>query len=225
MNTPRALSAVLAALLLTGCMPNHEASVAYNEKKLATEPIIALRIIALKAGDAAPEIATSTVDGQAFSLAERLAGGRRVLLYFYPANDAPNATRQLIELSKALPELAGRGIDAYAVNPGTMEAGADFARRYQISVPLLADPSHAIAQAYGCAAKDTRYPQRTVVGVGPDGKVVFFNRGFLYGVSLLKAALSHFGLDTAAQPTGAQGATSQPGGTLPSGTSPGGGAH
>jgi peroxiredoxin Q/BCP len=192
-------------------MPNHEASVAYNEKKLAAEGITAL-----KAGDVAPEIVTSTADGQPFSLAGRLAEGRRVLLYFYPANDAPNTTRQLIELSKALPELAARGIDAYAVNPGAVQEGADFARRYQFSVPLLADPTHAIAQAYGCAAKDTRYPQRTVVGVGPDGKVVFFARGFLYGVSPLKSALGHFGLDTASQ-----GAAAQPGGTSPGGAAPG----
>lgn len=170
-------------------MPDHEANVAANEIKLAKEGIIRPEI-----GAVAPDVTTQDAAGQLFTLPLALAEKKHVVLFFYPANDTPNTAKQLIALSKAAPALALQNVRVFAVNPGAREEGAAFLAKYSVKVPLLDDPAHMFATAYGCALDERSFPQRTLVGISPEGKIVMFYRGFFPGADPTQAILKQLGL-------------------------------
>jgi len=167
---------LLVLVLAAGCMVNRGEQVKRNEERLATEGIVPLA-----RGDVAPPFSTQLVDGSALSLPADLAG-ERVLLFFYPAVFTPNSTRDLQQLGKLQVELADAGIRVYGISGGKLGEHRSFADRYDLTVPLLADPDLTIAKQYGCAPEDADFAQRTLVGIDADGKIAFFERGFpLYG--------------------------------------------
>ena len=156
-------------------MPNVKEQRSKNEKKLAAEGITALT-----PGEAAPAIASTTHLGAEFSIAQ-VDGERRIVLFFYPADDTPNTTRQLQQLSKPMPILEPEGIHVYGISKGSAREHQAYAEKYAITVPLIADKDLAISTSYGCALADGDFVQRTMVGIDRDGTVAFFERGFPVG--------------------------------------------
>lgn len=169
---------VLTALLLAaGCpMTKHSEQVKRNEARLAAEGIVPLA-----RGDLAPQFSAELADGGTFSIPDDLGGGQ-VLLFFYPADFTPNTTRDLLQLGKLQDELNDNGILVYGISGGTAAEHHDYAGRYGITVPLLADPKLEIAKQYGCAPEQAEFAQRTLVGIDSDSTIAFFERGFqVYG--------------------------------------------
>jgi peroxiredoxin Q/BCP len=167
------LTALAGLILCSGCMmPDREKQVQKNEERMAAEGMTALA-----RGDSAPAFTTARHDGAEFSIPGDLAGNR-VVLFFYPADNTPNTTRDLQALEKFVPELSEAGISVYAVSGGTLAEHQSYADRYHITVPLLVDSDLAIAQSYGCAPEDAEFVQRTLVGINTDGTIAFFERGF-----------------------------------------------
>jgi len=156
-------------------MPNVKEQRSKNEKKLAAEGITALT-----PGKAAPAIASTTHLGAEFSIPQ-VDGERRIVLFFYPADDTPNTTRQLQQLSKPMPVLEPEGIHVYGISKGSARGHQAYAEKYAITVPLIADKDLAISSSYGCALPDGEFVQRTMVGIDRDGTVAFFERGFPVG--------------------------------------------
>ena len=72
-----------------------------------------------------------------------------------------------------------------AVNNNTVAAHQDYCRKKGFAFPLLSDPDLKIAKAYG-AEKGGR-TSRTVVVIGPDGKVVFHRSGMPTDDEILQA--------------------------------------
>jgi peroxiredoxin len=72
-----------------------------------------------------------------------------------------------------------------AVNNNTVEAHQTYCRKRGFSFPLLADADLRIAKAYG-AEKGGR-TARTVVVIGPDGKVAFHRHGMPTDDEILQA--------------------------------------
>ena len=72
-----------------------------------------------------------------------------------------------------------------AVNNNTVEAHQTYCRRRGFTFPLLADTDLRIAKAYG-AEKGGR-TARTVVVIGPDGKVAFHRHGMPTDDEILQA--------------------------------------
>lgn len=166
-----------ALLLISGCMmPNRDEQVKRNEERMAAEGITALN-----RGDLAPPFSAQTSDGSSLSIPADLTD-ERILLFFYPADDTPNTTRDLQALGKFQAELSEASIQVYGISGGSLASHQAFAQRYSLSVPLLADPELSIAESYGCAPQDAEFVQRTLVGIDTDGKIAFFERGFpLFG--------------------------------------------
>jgi len=158
---------------VTGCMmPNRDKQVAENEKRLAADGIIAL-----ETGQVAPPFTARATDGSELSVPAGL-DGRKLMLFFYPADDTPNTTRQLKSLMKFNEQLSAAGITVYAVSGGGLAKHQSYIDKYTLTVPLIADPGLQIAQRYGCAAADGEFVQRTLVGIDAEGKIAFFERGF-----------------------------------------------
>jgi len=168
------ITVVLGQLLLvSGCMmASPEQQREKNEPVLVEEGIIALTV-----GEKAPAMATSSTGGNEVSLPGTL-DGNRALLFFYPSDFTPNTTREMSKLSKIAAELDADGILVYGIARGSVADHAEYAEKFAITVPLLADPDMAISAAYGCAKEGGLYSQRTLVGIETDGTVAFYERGF-----------------------------------------------
>ena len=114
----------------------------------------------LSPGDPAPDFTLLDAAGSEVSLA-RLRG-RKVLVYFYPKADTPGCTKQACGLRDALPDLGGAAV--VGISPDKPAALTRFDTKYGLGFPLLSDPDHAVAEAYGAWGEKKNYG-RTYMGI------------------------------------------------------------
>ncbi len=113
----------------------------------------------LKPGDAAPAFSLLDQHGQQVSLAG--LRGQTVLVYFYPKADTPGCTRQACSVRDHRQDLTGLGIAVVGISPDRPEAQRRFDEKYALGFPLLSDPDHAVAEAYGVWSEKRLYGKVT----------------------------------------------------------------
>jgi peroxiredoxin Q/BCP len=101
----------------------------------------------LTQGDAAPDFTLTDQSGTRLSLSDYR--GRKVLLYFYPKADTPGCTTQACSIRDSWAELLERGIAPLGISPDEPAAQQKFDAKYTLGFPLLSDPDHTVAKAYG----------------------------------------------------------------------------
>lgn len=109
----------------------------------------------LRAGAAAPAFSLIDQDGNTVSLGEFT--GKKLLLYFYPKADTPGCTAQACSIRDEMPSLSGLGIAAIGISPDKPEKLKDFKDKYDLNFPLLSDPEHKTAAAYGTWGMKSMY--------------------------------------------------------------------
>ena len=114
-----------------------------------------------------------TPAGRPYRLADRR--GRVVVLVFYPHDDTPVCTTQLVAYTAGLDRFAGLGADVLAISPQDIAAHEGFARRHGIGFPLLSDVDKAVGRAYGVVGP-LGYYKRSVFVVDPRGTVHYAHR-------------------------------------------------
>jgi peroxiredoxin Q/BCP len=126
-------------------------------------------------GRKAPAFSLPDQDGKAHRLKDY--AGRPLILYFYPKDDTPGCTKEACAFRDALPDFKKGKAAVLGVSVLDVASKAKFARKHELNFPLLADPDHEVAEAYGAWQKKSLYG-RTYMGVarltyliGPDGKV------------------------------------------------------
>lgn len=116
----------------------------------------------LELGDPAPPFALLDQHGNTVRLED--FGGRKLLVYFYPEADTPGCTRQSCDLRDHRRDLAGIGADVVGISPDPPDDQLAFDHQYELGFPLLSDPDHATADAWGTWGEKTRNG-RTSVGI------------------------------------------------------------
>lgn len=101
----------------------------------------------LRPGDIAPQIETTTHDGQPFSLAA--LRGQYVVIYFYPRASTPVCTLETRMFRDRSEELARLGATVVGVSTDENDAQCAFANKQSVSFPLLADHDERITRAFG----------------------------------------------------------------------------
>jgi peroxiredoxin Q/BCP len=86
--------------------------------------------------------------------------GRPVVLYFYPKDDTSGCTRQACTIRDAWGAFERDGITLYGVSPDSVESHLRFKQKYELPFPLLADPDHGMAEAYGVWVEKQKYGRR-----------------------------------------------------------------
>ena len=114
----------------------------------------------LKPGDAAPEFQLPDQHGKTVSLAD--FGGQKLLVYFYPRADTPGCTRQACSIRDAREELRDLGLAVVGISPDQPGKQQKFDDKYGLSFPLLADPDHRVAEAYGAWGEKTLYGKKSM---------------------------------------------------------------
>ena len=116
----------------------------------------------LRPGDEAPAFALLDQHGERVRLED--LRGRKVLVFFYPEADTPGCTTQSCDLRDRRQELTGLSVDVIGISPDLPEAQLAFDRRYGLGFPLLSDPDHATAEAWGAWGEKVR-EGRTTIGL------------------------------------------------------------
>jgi peroxiredoxin Q/BCP len=109
----------------------------------------------LQSGAAAPAFSLLDQNGNTVSLSD--FAGKKLLLYFYPKADTPGCTTQACSIRDEMPNLSGSGIAAVGISPDRPEKLKKFRDKYDLNFPLLSDPDHKIADAYGTWGKKSMY--------------------------------------------------------------------
>ena len=130
----------------------------------------------LRPGDPAPAFDLPDQAGTSVKLADYR--GRKLLLYFYPKADTPGCTTQSCAIRDAKEDLSGLGIEVVGVSPDKPGKQRAFDEKFGLGFPLLSDPDHAVAEAYGAWGERSMYG-KTYMGIirssfliGEDGRVV-----------------------------------------------------
>ncbi|HLD46372.1 MAG TPA: thioredoxin-dependent thiol peroxidase [Desulfobaccales bacterium] len=114
----------------------------------------------LKPGDAAPDFQLPDQHGQTVRLTD--FGGGKLLIYFYPKADTPGCTRQACSIRDAREELRDLGLAVVGISPDQPARQQKFDDKYNLSFPLLADPDHRVAEAYGVWGEKTSYGKKSL---------------------------------------------------------------
>jgi len=109
----------------------------------------------LKSGASAPAFSLLDQDGKTVQLSD--FAGRKLLLYFYPKADTPGCTTQACSIRDAMPDLASLGIAAVGISPDEPAELKKFIDKYGLNFPLLSDPDHKTADAYGTWGEKSTY--------------------------------------------------------------------
>lgn len=129
----------------------------------------------IDAGQPAPAFTLPAHTGESVTLAQ--LKGKPVVLYFYPKDDTPGCTKEACSFRDHWEALQAKGVVVLGVSPDPVAKHEKFAAKYQLPFPLLADPDHAVAEAYGAWGEKTLYGKkmtgilRTTFLIGADGIV------------------------------------------------------
>jgi peroxiredoxin Q/BCP len=114
----------------------------------------------LNTGDQAPTFSLLDQEGKTVKLAD--FKGRKLLLYFYPRASTPGCTEQACSIRDAWPDLTPLGLDAVGISPDRPEDQKKFAENYDLPFPLLSDPDHSVAEAYGVWGEKSMYGKKSM---------------------------------------------------------------
>jgi len=127
-------------------------------------------------GKKAPAFSLEDQDGKTHRLKDY--AGRPGVLYFYPKDDTPGCTTEACAFRDASADYAKVNAVVLGVSVLDTRSKARFAAKHGLNFPLLADPDHAIADAYGAWQERSMYGRkymgvaRITYLIGGDGKVV-----------------------------------------------------
>jgi len=116
----------------------------------------------LAAGDTAPSFELLDQHGNRVRLQDFRGG--KLLVYFYPEADTPGCTTQSCSIRDHRQDLAGIGMDVVGISPDQPDKQLAFDKKYGLGFPLLSDPDHVIADAWGTWGEKSR-DGRTYQGI------------------------------------------------------------
>jgi peroxiredoxin Q/BCP len=116
----------------------------------------------LEHGDQAPAFTLPDQDSRPVSLED--FKGRKLLLYFYPADDTPGCTKEACQFNDNLHAFQAAQVPVVGVSPDDAASHQRFRNKYGLHFTLLSDPDHAVADRYGAWGERNRYG-RTIVGI------------------------------------------------------------
>ncbi|MDO8988938.1 MAG: peroxiredoxin [Sideroxyarcus sp.] len=124
-----------------------------------------------KVGEAAPDFNLPDQDGKPHRLQDY--AGKWLVLYFYPKDDTPGCTEEACAFRDDLHKLTALGAQVVGVSVDDSESHAEFAKKYHLPFPLLADKSAEVAAGYGALRNLGLFKiaRRYTFLIDPQGKV------------------------------------------------------
>ena len=101
----------------------------------------------LNEGDKAPAFKAKDENGNTVQLKDFI--GKKIILYFYPADDTPVCTVEACNFKENYAVLKKEGFVLLGVSPDSSESHQKFIAKYKLPFSLLADEEKRIINAYG----------------------------------------------------------------------------
>jgi thioredoxin-dependent peroxiredoxin len=139
----------------------------------------------IEEGQAAPEFELQTDSGDTVRLSD--FRGKTVVLYFYPKDDTPGCTTEACEFRDAYDVYRERGIEVLGISPDDVASHQKFKRKHELPFPLLADPDHKVAEAYGVWGEKS-YAGKTYFGINRSTFVIDENGTLVRAMRGIKPA-------------------------------------
>lgn len=86
--------------------------------------------------------------------------GKPVVLFFYPKADTPGCTKEACGFRDAIASYKSLGVPVFGISPDPIAAVKDFADKFTLNFPLLADEDHSIAEKYGVWGEKSMYGKK-----------------------------------------------------------------
>ncbi|HXF62677.1 MAG TPA: thioredoxin-dependent thiol peroxidase [Caldilineaceae bacterium] len=145
----------------------------------------------LQIGDMAPDFEAVTDEGKTVRLSDYR--GKRVVLYFYPADDTPGCTTQACSFRDHYLDIQEKNAVVLGVSPDDAASHQKFKTKYNLPFTLLVDQDHAITEQYGAWGEKTNYGKtymgviRSQVIIDEQGRIVAAHYNVKPDASLPKA--------------------------------------
>ena len=122
-------------------------------------------------GQLAPDFRLTDQHGNTHTLAD--FRGKWLALYFYPKDDTPGCTKQACAFRDGLQELVELGAAVAGVSVDDTSSHADFAKKFQLQFPLLADTTAETAAHYRSLVNlgIIKFAKRNTFLIDPQGKI------------------------------------------------------
>ena len=137
---------------------------------LLTAPALAAGALP-QVGAAAPAFRLQDQNGHWRSPADY--HGHWLVLYFYPKDFTPGCTTEVCTFRDDIAKLRQAGASVVGVSLDDMKSHADFAAKYHVPFPLLADADRTVATEYGVLGSmmGKHYAKRTTFLIDPQGRI------------------------------------------------------
>ena len=112
----------------------------------------------IQLGDKAPDFKAMTAGGGTTSI--KRFRGRRVVLYFYPKDNTSGCTKEACDFRDSMARIKRRGAAVLGVSPDSVTSHEKFAAKFDLGFPLISDPDHQIAAAYGVWVEKSMYGRK-----------------------------------------------------------------
>src|SRR5271168_1983417 len=109
-------------------------------------------------GEHAPDFELPDQNGETVRLSA--LRGHPVVLYFYPKADTPGCTTQACSVRDHRADYQAAGATVLGVSPDPVIAVKKFSDKHDLDFTLLADPDHAVCEAYGVWAEKSMYGKK-----------------------------------------------------------------
>ncbi len=140
---------------------------------VASSGCLAQPAVDLKPGDKAPDFRLQGSDGKEYTLAGLL--GKYVALCWFPRAGSQGAINQCASLQAVMGSIPADRIQVFGCSTAALDVTTAFARQVNYSFPVLSDPNHAAALAYGCLRPDGLSERWTFL-IDDKGMVTAINR-------------------------------------------------
>ena len=101
----------------------------------------------LKVGDPAPNFSALNEEGKTITLSD--FRGKKLALFFYPADNTPGCTAAACSLRDNYDDLKAQGIEMLGVSPDSTKKHGKFIQKYEFPFSLIADEDLTVLKAYG----------------------------------------------------------------------------
>jgi peroxiredoxin Q/BCP len=122
-------------------------------------------------GESAPDFRLQDQNGEWQSLEQHR--GRWIALYFYPKDDTPGCTKEACAFRDNIFAFDELNALILGVSLDDVESHAEFAEKYSLPFPILADTDKQAANAYGVYTKIVTFEiaKRQSFLIDPDGNI------------------------------------------------------
>ena len=94
-----------------------------------------------------PSFSATNQDDKSITLSD--FQGSWLILYFYPKDNTPGCTTEAIDFSQKQAEWENLNVKVLGVSPDSVKSHFKFIEKHSLTVQLLSDPDHQVADSYG----------------------------------------------------------------------------